>query len=61
MDCEEALRTAKANLKGHQDRSLNYIRIIDEQREEIQRLRKQVSESNSRADSYADAVQYDGG
>lgn len=43
MTIQEELRTAYANLKGHQDRSMNYIRIMDAQREEISRLKDEVA------------------
>ena len=42
MTVEEELRTAYANLKGHQDRSLEYIRLIDEMKAEIEDLRKRL-------------------
>jgi hypothetical protein len=38
MNIEEELATAKANLQGHQDRSVNYIHIIDKQKERIRNL-----------------------
>jgi len=38
MNIEEELATAKANLQGHQDRSVNYIRIIDKQKDRIRNL-----------------------
>jgi len=46
MTVEEELRTAYANLKGHQDRSTEYIRVIDIQRQEIEELKRKLREKN---------------
>lgn len=35
MDSEEELRTAYANLAGHQERSLHYIRLIDDLKQQV--------------------------
>lgn len=42
MTIEEELKTAYANLRGHQERSLDYIRTIDRLQEEIQVLEERV-------------------
>jgi hypothetical protein len=41
MTLEEELKTAYANLKGHQERSLQYIKDIDELQLEISALREE--------------------
>jgi hypothetical protein len=43
MNIEEELATCKANLSGHQDRSMRYIVDLDNQRERIQELKNVVS------------------
>ena len=44
MKLNEELATCYANLKGHQDRSINYIRVIDQQYERIRRLENCIRE-----------------
>jgi len=44
MTVEEELRTAYANLKGHQDRSMQYIKTIDQLTEENRKLKQQLAE-----------------
>lgn len=44
MEIKEELATCYANLKGHQERSMEYIKSLDKQRNRIQKLENVIRE-----------------